>query len=79
MTKEQAASISAKLLLNIYGQDLKAAATVIDAEAKVREGNDKGIGTLVAALANARDFIQELINAMIYEQGRQTAVRSPNQ
>ena len=67
MTKEQAASISAKLLLNIYGQDLKAVATIIDAEAKVREGDEEGIGTLVDALANARDFIQELINTMIFE------------
>lgn len=68
ITKEQAASISARLLLNIYGEDLKAAATIIDAEAKVREGDKSGYNTLADALSNARDFIQKLINAMVLQQ-----------
>ena len=68
LTKEEAARISAKLLLNIYGQDLKAAATIIDAEAKTMEGDESGYTTLADALSTARDFIQELINAMIYPQ-----------
>ena len=67
ITKEQAASISARLLLNIYGEDLKAAATIIDAEAKVREGNNSGDDTLIDALTYAKDFINELITTMNYE------------
>ena len=65
LTKKQAAAISARLLLNIYGEDIKAVATIIDAEAKVREGDNSGVSTLADALANARDFIQDLINVMI--------------
>lgn len=65
--KVEAARISAKLLINIYGEDFNAVATIIDAEAKIREGDESGYTTLVDALANARDFIQELIDAMIYD------------
>lgn len=64
---KEAASIATKLLLNIYGEDFKAAATIINAEAKVREGDESGYTTLADALSTARDFIQELIDAMIYE------------
>lgn len=61
---KEAASIATKLLLNIYGEDFKAAATIIDAEAKVREGDESGYTTLTDALAIAMGFIQELINSM---------------
>lgn len=67
MIKEEAAKISAKLLLNICVEDFNAVATIIDAEAKIREGDESGYTTLVDALATARDFIQELIDAMIYD------------
>lgn len=63
---KEAASIATKLLLNIYGEDFKAAATIIDAEAKVREGDESGYTSLVDALSAVRDSIQELIDSMIY-------------
>lgn len=66
MIKEEAARISAKLLINIYGEDFNAVANIIDAEAKISEGDKSGYYTLADALSTARDFIQELINTMIY-------------
>lgn len=65
LTKEAAARISAKLLLNIYGEDFNAASTIVEAEAKIGEGDESGYTTLVDALSAVRDSIQELIDAMI--------------
>lgn len=67
LTKEQAASVAARVLINIYGEDINAVANIVNAEALVREGNDEGYSTLCDALAGARDFIQELIDDMIYD------------
>lgn len=67
LTKEGAARISAKLLLNIYIEDVDAVSTIVNAEAKAMEGYESGYTTLTDALSTARDFIQELIDAMIYE------------
>ena len=58
--------VAAKLLTNIYGENVDAVATIVNAEAKVLEGDDDGVITLVDALANTRDFIQELINELVY-------------
>lgn len=66
LIKEEAARISAKLLINIYGEDFNAEATIVEAEAKIGEGDESGYTTLVDALSAVRDSIQELINAMIY-------------
>ena len=65
LIKEEAARISAKLLINIYGEDFKAAATIVEAEAKIGEGDESGYTTLVDALSAVRGSIQELIDAMI--------------
>lgn len=62
LTKEQAASVAAKMLINIYGEDIYAVANIVNAEAQVREGNAEGYSTLCDALAGARDFMQVLIN-----------------
>lgn len=67
LTKEQAASVAAKVLINIFGEDINAVAKIVNAEALVREGNDEGYSTLCDALTSARDFIQELIDDMIYD------------
>lgn len=67
MIKEEAARISAKLLLNICVEDFNAVANIIDAEAKIGEGDESGYTSLVDALSAVRDSIQELIDAMIYE------------
>lgn len=67
LTKEAAARISAKLLMKIYDENVNATATIVNAEAKTMEGDKSGYTTLADALSTARDFIQELIDAMIYE------------
>ena len=61
LTKKETARVAAKLLCNIYGENVDAVATIINAEAKVLEGDDDGVITLVDALATVREFIQELI------------------
>ena len=66
LTKEQAASVAAKVLINIFGEDINAVANIVNAEALVREGNDEGYSTLCTALSEARDFIQELIDDINY-------------
>ena len=66
LTKEQAASVAAKVLLNIFGEDINAVANIDNAEALVREGNAEGYSTLCDALTSARDFLQDLINDIIY-------------
>ena len=66
LTKKEAAMVAAKLLCNIYGENVDAVATIVNAEAKVLEGDDSGVETLADALATARDFIQELIDELIY-------------
>ena len=66
LTKEQAASVAAKVLINIFGEDINAVANIVNAEALVREGNNEGYSTLCDALAAARDFLQDLINDIIY-------------
>ena len=66
LTKEQAASVAAKVLINLFGEDINAVANIVNAEALVREGNDKGYSTLCDALTAARDFLQDLINDIIY-------------
>lgn len=70
LTKEAAARVSAKLLVNIYAENVDAVATIVNAEAKTMEGDESGYTTLVDALSTARDFIQELINTMIYGNGK---------
>lgn len=67
LNKEAAARVSAKLLVNIYAENVDAVATIVNAEAKAMEGDESGYATLADALSTARDFIQELINTMIYE------------
>ena len=62
LTKKQAASVAAKVLINIYDEDINAVANIINAEKLVREGNNDGYSTLCDALAVARDFIQVLID-----------------
>lgn len=66
--KEAAARISAKLLMKIYDENVDAVATIVNAEAKAMEGDESGYTTLADALSTARDFIQELINAMVLQQ-----------
>ena len=67
LTKKEYASMARKLLLNIYGENINAAATIINAEAKVLNGEDGGEEVLVEALVTARDFIQETIDGLIYD------------
>ncbi|MBO7730942.1 MAG: hypothetical protein J6S67_00265 [Methanobrevibacter sp.] len=67
LTKEVAARISAKLLMKIYDENVNAVATIVNAKAKAMEGDESGYTTLADALSTARDIIQELIDAMIYE------------
>ena len=64
LTKKETATVARKLLCNIYGENVDAVATIVNAEAKVLEGDDSGVETLADALASARDFIQELINEL---------------
>ena len=64
LTKKETARAAAKLLTNIYGENVDAVATIINAETKVLEGDNSGATTLADALATARDFIQELINEL---------------
>ena len=64
LTKKETARVAAKLLTNIYGENVDAVATIVNAEAKVLEGDDSGVETLADALASARDFIQGLINEL---------------
>jgi hypothetical protein len=64
LTKKETARVAAKLLTNIYGENVDAVAIIVNAEAKVLEGDDTGAETLAEALANARNFIQELINGL---------------
>ena len=66
ITKKQAASVAAKVLINIYDEDINAVANIINAEKLVREGNNDGYSTLCDALAVARDFIQVLIDDINY-------------
>lgn len=66
LTKEAAARVSDKLLVKIYDENVDAVATIVNAEAKAIEGEESGYATLADALSTTRDFIQELINAMIY-------------
>lgn len=65
LIKEEAARISAKLLVNIYAENVDAVATIVNAEAKTMEGDESGYTTLADALSTARDFIQELIDSMV--------------
>ena len=58
LTKERAASIATKVLLNLYAESMPSVAKIVNAEAEVREGNEEGYTTLCEALADARDFIQ---------------------
>ena len=69
LNKKAAARVSAKLLVNIYAENVDAVATIVNAEAKTMEGDESGYTTLVDALSTTRDFIQELINTMIYGKG----------
>lgn len=64
LTKKETARVAAKLLTNIYSENVDAVATIVNAEAKVLEGDDSGVETLADALASARDFIQGLINGL---------------
>lgn len=54
---EQAASVDAKVLINIFGEDINAVANIVNAE---------GYSTLCDALTSARDFLQDLINDISY-------------
>lgn len=67
LTKKEHASIARKLLFNIYGENIDTAATIINAEANVLNDEKGGEETLAEALANARDFIQEIINGLVYQ------------
>ena len=58
--------MAAKVLINIYDEDINAVANIINAEKLVREGNNDGYSTLCDALAVARDFIQVLIDDINY-------------
>ena len=64
LTKELAAYTATKFLLDVCGENINATATIVDAEAKVREGNDEGYATLCDALVGAREFIQDLLEVM---------------
>lgn len=66
LTRQQAASVAAKVLINLFGEDINAVANIVNAEALVREGNDEGYSTLCDALVGARDFLQDLINDISY-------------
>lgn len=66
LTKEQAASVAVKVLINTFVGDVNAVAAIVNAEALVREGNDEGYSTLCVALTAARDFLQDLINDINY-------------
>jgi len=67
LTKKEYASLARKLLINIYGESQDAVATIINAEAKVLNEEEGGEAVLAEALASARDFIQEVINGLIYQ------------
>lgn len=64
LTKERAASIATKVLLNLYAESMPSVAKIVNAEAEVREGNEEGYTTLCEALAGARGFMQDLMDAM---------------
>ena len=66
LTKEQAASVAARVLIKIYDEDINSVANIVNAEALVREGNNEGYSTLCDALTAARDFLQDCINDIIY-------------
>ena len=68
LTKKQAARAAAKLLLNIYDENLNVVATIIDAEAKVREGDDEGAKTLADGLNSAMVFMEKLVVELKREQ-----------
>lgn len=64
LTKERAASIATKVLLNLYAESMPSVAKIVNAEAEVREGNEEGYTTLCDALVGAREFIQDLLDVM---------------
>jgi hypothetical protein len=64
MTKEQAASIATKVLLNLYAESMPSVARIVNAEAEIRNGNEEGYTTLCDALTGAKEFIQDLLDAM---------------
>ena len=64
LTKERAASIATKVLLNLYAESMPSVAKIVNAEAEVIEGNDEGYTTLCDALVDAREFIQDLLDVM---------------
>ena len=66
LTRQQAASMAARVLINIFGEDINAVAKIVNAEALVREGNNEGYSTLCDALTAARDFLQDCINDINY-------------
>ena len=64
LTKERAASIATKVLLNLYAESMPSVAKIVNAEAEIRNGNEEGYTTLCEALAGARGFMQDLMDAM---------------
>lgn len=61
LTKKETARVAAKLLTNIYGENVDAVVTIVNAEAKILEGDDSGAKTLIDALNTAMVFMEELI------------------
>ena len=64
MTKKEAVSTAVKFLGEIYKNDLKGVATLLNAEADFLEGGDKGVKTIVAALIDIEGFCNNLIKIL---------------
>ena len=61
MTRKEYAESATKFLCNILSEDINAVAKIINAQAEVLEGDEKGYGTLIDALQAVLEFVDELI------------------